>query len=91
MELYEQGLCAKGSAYTDLLYLIPTYGVQAIFDSLPRKWHEDFRWWLVRNYDNDCPPEDFAAYGLTEEEEKIKGDPILLVRAWLRGNASSKK
>jgi hypothetical protein len=90
IDSYEQGDCAKGSTYTDLLYMIPAHGVQAVMDSLPESWRREFEAWLVSNYDNEIPVEEFLVFGLSQEEENMKDVPIPLVRAWLRSDSRRK-
>lgn len=81
---FEAGNCARHSVYTDLLYLVPSVGVQQLIDNLPLEWRERFIDWLIEHYGNDVPVEEFLAIGLSEEELNMKPDPIELVREWLR-------
>jgi hypothetical protein len=87
VDALEAGDSARGTVYTDLLYMTPAYGVQPIMDALPYTWRREFTAWLIENYDNESPVEDYLAFGLSADEEAVKDLPIPLVRNWLRSRS----
>jgi hypothetical protein len=68
----------------DFLYLTPIIGVEAVLDRLPDEWRRGFTAWLMENFDNDIPVEEYSSIGLSEEELNMKPDPIAVVKVWLR-------
>lgn len=79
----ERAKVASGEVLSNIVALIPRYGVSALLSELSEDWRRALVTWLVEAYDNTCPIEDFEGIHNPGAREQIQG-----ARAWMAADSS---